>query len=76
MSKKRTILSWDQRIELPRRLVEAHRVERLLPSQCGKTQMAHNMISKQTRLATVAYVEKSIRVQYLCCYMLHYFSFY
>ena len=37
-------------------LEEAHHVGRLLPSQCGKTQMAR-MISKQTRKATVAYVE-------------------
>ena len=38
------------------RLGEAHHVERLLSSQCSKTQMAR-MISKQTRKATVAYVE-------------------
>ena len=37
-------------------LGESHQVERLLPSLCGKTQMA-DMISKQTRKATVAYVE-------------------
>ena len=35
------ILSWDQRIEVLRRLGEAHHVERMLTSQCGKTQMAH-----------------------------------
>ena len=42
MSRKRPILSWslDQRIEVLRRLDEAHRVERLLASWCGKTQMA------------------------------------
>ena len=40
MSKKRTILSLDQRIEVLRRLDEAYHVERLLPGQCGKTQMA------------------------------------
>ena len=36
MSKKRTILSLDQGIEVLFRLGEAHHVERLLPSQCGK----------------------------------------
>ena len=56
MLKNRTILSLDQRIEVLCRLGEAHHVERLLPSQCSKTQMAR-MISKQTRKATVAYVE-------------------
>ena len=40
MSKNRTILSLDQRIEVLCRLGEAHHVERLQPSQCGKTQMA------------------------------------
>ena len=40
MSKNRTILSFDQRIEVLCRLGEAHHVERLQPSQCGKTQMA------------------------------------
>ena len=37
--KNRTILSVDQRIEALCRLGEAH-LERLLQSQCGKTQMA------------------------------------
>ena len=42
MSKKRTILSLDQQIEvLSLRLGEAYRVERLLPSQRCETQMAH-----------------------------------
>ena len=52
MSRKRPILSWslDQRIEVIRRLDEAHRVERLLASWCGKTQMARIEDSKQTRL--------------------------
>ena len=36
MSKKITILSLDQRIEVLCRMDEAHHVERLLPSQCGK----------------------------------------
>ena len=40
-----------QRIRVLCRLGEAHRVERLLLSQCGKTQMAR-MISKQTGKAT------------------------
>ena len=53
MSKKRTILSLEQRIEVLCRLGEAHHVERLLPSQCGKTQMSR-MISKQTGKAIVA----------------------
>ena len=55
----RTILSFDQRIEVLCRLGEAHHVERLLPSQCGKTQMARrpSMLSKQTGKAIVAYVK-------------------
>ena len=74
MSKNRTILSLDQRIEVLCRLGEAHHVERLLPSQCGKTQMAR-MISKQTRKANMAYVEykhsRTVGLQlYLsCCYI-------
>ena len=36
MSKKITILSLDQGIEVLCRMGEAHHVERLLPSQCGK----------------------------------------
>ena len=56
MLKNRTILTLDQQIEVLCRVSEAHNVERMLPSQCGKTQMAR-MISKQTRKATVAYVE-------------------
>ena len=60
MSKNRTILSLDQRIEVLCRLGEAHH-QRLLPSQCGKTQMAR-MISKQTRKANMAYVNTNIRV--------------
>ena len=73
MLKNRTILSLDQRIEVLCRLGEAHHVERLLPSQCGKTQMAR-MISKQTRKVTVAYVEykhsRTVGIQYLsCCYI-------
>ena len=47
----------DQRIEVLCRLGEEHRVERLLLSQCGTTQMTR-MISKPTgTAATVAYVE-------------------
>ncbi len=38
--KKRTILSLDLRIEVLCCLDEAHRVACLLPSLCGKTQMA------------------------------------
>ena len=56
MLKNRMILSLGQRIEMLCRLGEAHHVERLLPNQCGKTQMAR-MISKQTWKAAVAYVE-------------------
>ena len=71
MLKNRTILSLDQRIEVLWRLGEAHHVERLLPSQCGTTQMAC-MISKQTRNATVAYVEykhsRTVCLQYFGCY--------
>ena len=73
MLKNRTILSLDcQRIEVLCHLGEAHHVERLLPSQCVKTQMAR-MISKQTRKATVAYVEykhsRTVGLQYLGCYV-------
>ena len=69
MSKKRTILSLDQRIEALCRLGEPLHVERLLPS---KTQMAR-MISKQTGKATGAYVEykysHTVGLQYLSCYV-------
>ena len=72
MLKHRTIHYLDQRIEVLCRLGEAHHVERLLPSQCGKTQMAR-MLSKQTRKATVAYVEykhsRTVGLQYLSCYV-------
>ena len=72
MSKNRTILSLDQRIEVLCRLGEAHHVERLLPRQCGKTQMAR-MISKQTGRASVAYVEykysRTVGIQYPSCYV-------
>ena len=72
MSKNRTILSLDQRIEVLCRLGEAHH-PRFLPSQCGKTQMAR-MISKQTRKANMAYVEykhsRTVGLQlYLSCYV-------
>ena len=72
-----TILSFDQRIEVLCRLGEAHHAERLLPSQCGKTQMARrpSMLSKLTGKAIVAYVKyKYSRTvarptihQLLCC---------
>ena len=69
---EKTILSLDQGIEVLCRLGEAHHVERLLPSQCGKTQMAR-MISKQTRKAIVDYVEykysRTVGLQYLSCYV-------
>ena len=72
MSKNRTILSLDQRIEVLCRLGEAHHVMRLRRSQCGKTQMAR-MISKQTGKATVGYVEdkysRTEGLQYLSCYV-------
>ena len=76
MSKNRTtILSFDQRIEVLRRLGEAHHVERLLPSQCGNTQMARipSMLSKQTGKAIVAYVKykysRTVGLQYISCYV-------
>ena len=75
MSKNRTILSFDQRIEVLCRLGEAHHVERLLPSQCGKTQMARipSMLSKQTGKAIVAYVKymysRTVGLQYISCYV-------
>ena len=75
MSKNRTILSFYQRIEVQCRLGEAHYVERLLPSQCGKTQMARrpSMLSKQTGKAIVAYVKykysRTVGLQYISCYV-------
>ena len=48
MLKNTPILSLDQRIEVLCRLGEAHHVERLLPSQCVKTQMARNDIEANT----------------------------
>ena len=53
-------------------LGEAHRVERLLPSQCGKTDEMAGMISKQTGLPTWPKLNTSIRVLYntsavICC---------
>ena len=72
MLENRTILSLDQHIEELCRLGEAHHVERLLPSQCGKTQMAR-MILKQIRKATIACVEykhsRTVGLQYLSCYV-------
>ena len=72
MLKNRMILSLDQRIEVMCRLDEAHHVERLLPSRCGKTQIAR-MISKQTRKATVAYFEykhsRIVGLQYISWYV-------
>ena len=73
MSKNRTILSFDQRIEVMCRLGEAHHVERLLPSQCGKMQMARrpSMLSKHTGKAIVAYVKykysRTAGLQYISC---------
>ena len=81
MSKNRTILSFDQRIEVLFRLGEAHHVERLLPSQCGKTQMARrpSMLSKQTGKAIVAYVKykysRTEGLQYVSCYVALYCRF-
>ena len=75
MAKNRTILSFDQRIEVLCHLGEAHHVERLLPSQCGKTQMARrpSMLSKQTGKAIVAYVKykysRTVGLQYISCYV-------
>ena len=75
MSNNRTILSFDQRIEVLFRLGEAHHVERLLPSQCGKTQMTRrpSMLSKQTVKAIVAYVKykysPTVGLQYTSCYV-------
>ena len=57
------------------RLGEAHHVERLLPSQCGKMQMARrpSMLSKQTGKAIVAYVNykysRTVGLQYISCYV-------
>ena len=67
MSKNRTILSLYQRIEVLGRLREAHHVERLLLSQCGKTQIAR-MISKQTGKATwPTFGRIQVFAQLLCC---------
>ena len=72
MSKNRTILSVYQRIEVLCLLGEAHHVERMLPSQCSKTQMAR-VISKVTGNAIVGYVEykhsHTVGLQYLSCYV-------
>ena len=72
MSKNRTILSLYQCIEVLCLLGEAHHVERMLPSQCGKTQMAR-VISKLTGKAIVGYVEykhsHTVGPQYLSCYV-------
>ena len=72
MSTKRTILSLDQRIEVQRRVGEAHRVECLLPSQCGKTHEMARMIWKQTGVPSWPKLNTSIRVLYntsavICC---------
>ena len=62
-------------MEVLGRLGEAHHVERLLPSQCGKTQMARRppMLSKQTGKAIVAYVKykysRTVGLQYISCYV-------
>ena len=69
MSKNRTILSLYQRIEVLCHLGEAHHVERLLLSQCGKTQMAR-MISKQTGKSTWPTFDQiglQVFTQLLCC---------
>ena len=64
MSKNRTILSFDQRIEVLCRLGEAHHVERLLPSQCGKMQMARrpSMLSNRQGRPSCPTLTTSIRV--------------
>ena len=72
MSTKRMILSLDQRIEVLCLLGEAHHVERLLPSQCGKTHEMARMIWKQTGLPPWPKLNTSIRVLYntsavICC---------
>ena len=75
MSEKRTSLSFDQRIEVLCRLGEAHHVERLLPSQCGKMQMARrpSMLSKQTGKTILAYVKyknsRTVGLPYISCYV-------
>ena len=86
MLTKRTILRLDQRIEVLRRLGKAHFIECLLPSQCGKTQMAR-MISKQKGLPSwpmlntstkhqllyVAFILRLLTIPYICMTM-HVFS--
>ena len=63
MLKKRTILTGsDQRIEVLRRLDEA-RVERLLPSHCGQTQVTR---IEAHMTAIVAYIEYNISAV-ICC---------
>ena len=73
MLKNRTILSLDHRIKVLCRLGEAHHVERLLPSQCGKTQMARLHDIEANTESTVAYVEykhsRTVCLQYLRCYV-------
>ena len=67
MSKKRMILSLDQRIEVLRRVGEARRVERLLPIRIK--QMAHHIEADRTDI--VAYVEYkySRTVRNYSCYI-------
>ena len=68
MSKNRTILSLYQRLEVLCRLGEAHRVERLLLSQCGKTQNGTYTISKQIGKATwPTFGWIQVFAQLLCC---------
>ena len=73
MSKKRTILSLNQRIEVLRRLGEAHCVEGLLPSQCSETRMARMpLVSKHTGLTSWPTLNTSICIlcntpAVICC---------
>ena len=73
MSKKITILSLDQGIEVLCRMGEAHHIERLLPSQCGKNANGSYDIKTDTGKAIVAYVDykysPTVCLQYLSCYV-------
>ena len=65
MLKNRTILSLDQRIEVLCRLGEAHHVERLLLSQCSKTQMARKIWSRGCPFMTGTTVSIKIKINCL-----------
>ena len=71
MSKKRTILSLDQRIEVMFRLGETHHVEHLLPSHCVKT--SFRVLGLQYLSCYVALILVFLTIAYIIMTM-HVFS--